>query len=303
MRTNTVLLAGATGMLGARIAHHLLEAEDVALRLLVRPAALADPGKRSGLDPLVQRGAELVEGDVTDPASLLQATEGVDVVVSALQGGREVVVEGQLALARAAAANGVRRILPSDFAIDLFKATPGEHPAFDLRREADEEIASLGMEHVHILTGALLDTLATGGGIVEFDDAAGIAAFWGTGEERFDATTVDDTARYAARVSVDASVPSGKFAVAGQQLSYGDIVSAVERGTGRRYGRCSRGTTEDLRAWISDRREADEAMAAMYGTYQLYMLTGQTALDDLQNDRYPDIEPVTLERLSAEKAA
>jgi hypothetical protein len=40
----------------------------------------------------------------------------------------------------------------------------------------------------------------------------------------------------------------------------------------------------------------------MYGTYQLYMLTGQTALDDLQNDRYLDIEPVTLERLSAEKA-
>lgn len=32
------------------------------------------------------------------------------------------------------------------------------------------------------------------------------------------------------------------------------------------------------------------------------MLTGQTALDDQQNDRYLDIEPVTLERLSAEKA-
>jgi hypothetical protein len=102
---------------------------------------------------------------------------------------------------------------------------------------------------------------------------------------------------------VDASVPSGKFAVAAQQSSFGDIVSAVERGTGRRYERRSRGTTDDLRAWIADRREAGETTAAMYGTYQLYMLTGQTALDDLQNGRYPDIEPVTLERLSAEKAA
>src|SRR5215212_11730029 len=117
MRSNTVLLAGATGMLGARIAHHLLETEDVTLRLLVRPAASADPGKRSGLERIVGRGAEVVEDDVTDAASLGRATEGVDVLVSALQGGREVVMDGQIALARAAAKSGVRRILSSDFAL------------------------------------------------------------------------------------------------------------------------------------------------------------------------------------------
>ncbi|CAA9484220.1 MAG: hypothetical protein AVDCRST_MAG12-1697 [uncultured Rubrobacteraceae bacterium] len=303
MRSNTVLLAGATGMLGARVAEHLLEDEGVALRLLVRPATLADPGKRSGLDELVGRGAEVIEGDVADPASLRRATEGVDVVVSALQGGREVVVDGQIALAQAAAQGGVRRILPSDFALDLFKATPGELLPFDLRREADEEIAALGMEHIHVLNGAFLDGFASGAGTIGFDDEAGTATFWGTGEERFEATTVDDTARYAARVAVDPSVPSGKFAVAGQRLSLGDIVSAVERETGRRYERRSRGTTGDLRAWVSEQREAGEAMAAMYGAYQLYMLTGHTALDDLQNDRYPDIEPVTLRQLSAQKAA
>ncbi len=303
MKSNTVLLAGATGMLGARIAHHLIEDESVALRLLVRPAALADTEKRSGIEKLVERGAEVVEGDVTDPASLGRETDGVDVVVSALQGGREVVVDGQIALAQSAVQSGVRRILPSDFALDIFKATPGELFPFDLRREADEAIGELDIEHVHVLNGAFLDTLATGGGIVQFDDEAGVASFWGTGEERFDATTVDDTARYVARAAVDASVPSGKFAVAGQQLSYGDIVSAVERRTGRRYERRSRGTTEDLRAWVANQREAGQAMAAMYGAYELYMLTGQTSLDDLQNDRYPDIEPVTLERLSAQKVA
>ena len=303
MGSNTVLLAGATGMLGGRIAHHLLETGGVALRLLVRPAALADPGKRSGLERLVGRGAEVVEGDLADPVSLDRATEGAAVVVSALQGGRGIIVDGQIALARAAAANGVRRILPSDFALDLFKSPPGELLPFDLRREADEAIASLDIERVHVLAGAFLDTLATGAGTVAFDDEVGVATYWGTGEERFDATTVDDTARYTARVAVDPSVPSGKFTIAGQQLSFGDIVSAVERGIGRRYARRSRGTTDDLRAWIAGRREVGETMAAMYGTYQLYMLTGQTALDDLQNDRYPDIVPVTLARLPAEQAA
>jgi len=301
MKSNTVLLAGVTGMLGARIAHHSLEAENVALRLLVRRAALADPSKRARLEPLVDRGAKFVEGDAADPASLLRATEGVDIVASALQGGREVFVDGQIALA-GGAANGVHRMLPSDFAIDLFKATPGEHPAFDLRREADETIASLGMEHIDVLNGVVPDSLATGGGIVEFDDEAGAATFWG-GEARFDATAVDDTARHAARVAVDPTVPSGNFAVAGQRLPYGDIVAEVERGTGRRYERRSRGPTDDLRAWIAGRRKAGETMVAMYGTYQLYMLTGQTALDDLQNDRYPDIVPVTLAQLSLVKAA
>jgi hypothetical protein len=49
-------------------------------------------------------------------------------------------------------------------------------------------------------------------------------------------------------------------------------------------------------------READEEMAAIYGTYQLSMLTGQTALDDPQNGRYPDMDPVTLVPLSEQKA-
>jgi uncharacterized protein YbjT (DUF2867 family) len=194
MTSTTVLLAGATGMLGGRIAHHLLDAEKVALRLLIRSPVLADPAKRSRLDRLVERGAEVVEGDVSDPASLGRATAGVDVVVSALQGEREVLVDGQVALARAAA-NGVRRMLPSDFALDLFKASPGEHPAFDLRRAAGEAIDTLRIDQIHLLNGAFLDMLASGAGMIDFDSETGVATFWGTGEERFDATTVDDTAR------------------------------------------------------------------------------------------------------------
>lgn len=296
MPSHTVLLAGATGMLGARIAHHLLDADEMDLRLLVRPNALDDPAKRAVLDPLTDRGAELVEGDVTDRASLESATRGVDVVVSALQGGREVIVDGQVALARAAAANGVRRFLPSDYGLDLFESPPGEHAPFDQRREADEVIATLGMEHVHVLSGAFLDMLAMPGAIVDFDDDAGVATMWGSGDERFEATSVDDTARYAARVALDPSVPSGKFAVAAQRLTLGDIVAVVERTTGREYTRRSRGTPQDLRAWIAGRRDAGDEMSAAMGTYLLFMLTGAAALGDLQNDRYPDIRPSTLDQ-------
>lgn len=294
MSDQTVLLAGSTGMLGARIAQHLLDADGVRLRLLVRRATLDNPAKRADLDPLVSRGAELVPGDVSDPASLEAATRGVDVVVSALQGGREVIVDGQVALARAAAVNGVRRILPSDFGLDLFKATPGDHMAFDLRREADAQIAALDIEQVNVLTGAFLDGAARPGALVVFDDEDGTATFWGTGDEHFEATTIDDTARYTARAALDPDLPTGKFAVAGDRVSFNKIVAAHARATGRRYEPRSRGDVDDLRAWIDDRHAEGDHGTALMGRYVEYMLSGQTRLDDVQNERYGEIEPQTL---------
>lgn len=145
--TNTILLAGATGMFGSRVAHHLLAQPGARVRLLLRDYA----AKKDKLETLIKGGAELIEGDLTDPASLDRATHGVDVIVSAVQGGPDVIIDGQVALAKAGKANGVRRILPSDFALDLFKATPGEHAMFDMRAEADRQIATLGLEQVNVL--------------------------------------------------------------------------------------------------------------------------------------------------------
>jgi uncharacterized protein YbjT (DUF2867 family) len=300
--TTMVLLAGGTGMLGTRIARHLLDG-GAQLRVLVRDAGRRDPKKRVLLDTLTDRGAQIVEGAMDSSATLLDATRDIDVVVSALQGGREVIVDAQVALARAAAANGVRRFLPSDFALDLFRATPGEHLFFDLRREVDEQISALDLQQVNILNGALLDGFVASNGAVDYDDDAGVVTFWGTGEERFEGTSVDDTARIVARVALDPDVPPGKFAVAGQLLSFGDMITAIERHTGRRYERRSRGGPNELRAWMADQRRQGEVVAATMGAYQLYMITGQTSLDNVQNDRYPDVRFHTFEEVLASAAS
>lgn len=289
--TRRVLLAGASGMLGGAIADVLLAEPGVELRILLRPGASGRPG----VQDLMRRGAQPVEGDLSSPASLTSATDGVDVVVSAVQGGRDVIVDGQVALATAAAANGVGRILPSDFALDLFRAPPGEHATFDLRREADEAIAELDIEQVNVLSGALMDGFLH----AFFDHAGRTATYWGTGEETFDATSVEDTARYTARAALGSAVPAGKFAVAGEQLSFGQMTDAVEAVTGHQYTRRSLGGVADLRAAIAETRRADpDPMAAVMNVYQLFMLTGQTALTDLQNDRYPDIRPLTFKDLA-----
>ena len=86
--TQTVLVVGATGMLGSRIAAHLVDVPETRFRLLVRSGAM------SKLGDLPDRGAEVLEGDLANIASLDRATQGVDVIVSAVQGGPEVIVDG-----------------------------------------------------------------------------------------------------------------------------------------------------------------------------------------------------------------
>ena len=290
MSTQTVLVAGAGGMLGGRIAAHLSEEPDTRLRLMVRAGGRA--ADDATLADLVARGAQMVEADLTDPASLDRATRGVDVIVSAVQGGRDIMVAGQLALLAAASRNGVRRILPSDFALDLFRSPPGEHANFDMRREADEAIAATGIEHVNILNGSFMDNFLHSQFASVFDMEKGTATFWGDGNDPFDATSVEDTARYTARAAVDRNLPSGKFALAGEQLTFNAIIDAVEHVSGRTFERRSKGTIADLEESIARQRAADpDSMAALGNTYILYMLDGTTALTDLQNGRYLDLTP------------
>ena len=150
----TVLLVGSTGMLGSQIARNLLISNNTGVRLLVRKDNEAKSGAL--VKEFRDQGAEVVDGDLADRASLERATRNVDVIVSAVQGGPEVIVDGQVALAEAGKRNCVGRILPSDYTLDLFKATPGEHAAFDLRRTADERIAKIGLEQINVLQGAFM---------------------------------------------------------------------------------------------------------------------------------------------------
>ena len=278
--TDMILLAGATGMFGSRIAHHLVAHSDARVRLLVRDFA----SNKDKLERLVKGGAELIEGDLADPASLDRATRGVDVIVSAVQGGTNVIVDGQVALAKAGKANGVRRILPSDYALDLFKATTGEHAMFDMRAEADRRIAALGLEQINVLQGGFMDMFLPGHGAIDLD--AGTISFFGDGIRPIEVTSVEDTARMVARVALDRDVHAGKFAFAGDHISFREAGAIVAEVTGRPVKPVSLGSEADLRASMGAADPRKQVMLA----YLLYMTNGQTALSDLKNDRYPDLK-------------
>jgi len=294
--TQTILLVGATGMFGSRVAHHLLQQPDTKVRLLVRSAE--QPDKQALLKPLIDAGAEVMEGDLADEDALDRATTGVDVIVSAVQGGPDVIVAGQVALAKSGVRNGVRRMLPSDYGLDLFEATPGEHLMFDLRRTADDQIAATGIEQVNVLQGAFMEMFGPKAGTFDYD--AGTVSFWGDGTQIIDATSVEDTARMVAHIALDHTAQAGKFAFAGDRISILDAATVIEAQTGRTFQPHSMGTEADLRAAHEDAlQDTANPFKSVMLAYQLYMLTGQTNLTDLQNERYGDVKLETFAQFAA----
>jgi NADH dehydrogenase len=105
-----ILIVGATGRLGSKIAHALL-VKSRRVRVLARPA--------STFQPLADAGAEVVFGDLKDRASLDAACRGIETVVSTAnsvrRGGDDNVntvdLLGTTALIDAAQAAGVQRFI------------------------------------------------------------------------------------------------------------------------------------------------------------------------------------------------
>lgn len=83
---NIILVAGATGNLGKRIANELLK-RGADVRAIVRTST--DPEKIESLQKL---GVKVFEIDMSDIDAIAKANEGVTCVVSALAGLGSVIV-------------------------------------------------------------------------------------------------------------------------------------------------------------------------------------------------------------------
>lgn len=104
-----ILLLGSTGFFGRGVAHKLIDGGHQ-LRVLVR-----DPMKAAAFKV---RGAQIVVGDVLDPAAVGQAAQGVEHIISLVAVRRNrpqsylaVNVDGPRVMAEAAKAAGVRSVI------------------------------------------------------------------------------------------------------------------------------------------------------------------------------------------------
>lgn len=288
----TVLVAGATGMMGSKIAAAVLERGGT-VRLLVRGGR--NNAKFTELEPLVGRGAEIMDADVTDPVSLKAPLQGVDVIVSALQGGPDVIVDGQRALAQAGVEARVRRIFPSDFSVDFRGLADEEHVFLTWRRHGDAAIATTDLPQTNTFNGAFTEMLLEPFlGLVDWD--GGRVSFWGEPDQLYDFTTTDDVAAYVAAAALDPNTPDGAFQVSGEEASPRQLVDIAGSVAGKPFALHCLGSLDDLDAEIVRRQaEAPEDPMVWAGLqYHRAMASGRGKLKRIANARYPNIRPMSI---------
>lgn len=138
-----VLIVGATGLVGSYLVSACKEAGHE-IRVLVRPETLLD-NKR--IVPLKASGAMIIEGSLEDYDSLIKACDGVDVVISAVNGPG---IPLQTELIKAAKECKVGRFIPSDFGIDPKIAGEGSCILVDQKVTIQSAVKKSGLNFTFI---------------------------------------------------------------------------------------------------------------------------------------------------------
>jgi len=242
--TTTVLLAGATGDLGQRIARELLSRrdapDDVRLRVLTRPGSTGAT-TLFGDDDRV----EVTRASYADVPALTEAARGADVVVSAVSGVRPVIVDAQRALLTAAVAAGVPRFVPSDYSADYRSIPPGSNRNFELRREFAGVLDAAPIRATSVLNGMFTDLLTGDAPMVLFDRKR--VLFWSSADQVLDFTTKDDVAHVVAGVALDPEAPR-VVEVAGDRVTARQVARTMSELTGTLFKPQWAGTTGTLSA-------------------------------------------------------
>ncbi len=191
-----ILVVGATGMVGGGICQ-CLSAKGLPFKALVRETS--NPDKVSYLKAL---GANLVNGDLRDPASLKAACQDVDVVIETVsampfsyQPGQndiqQVDFDGSIALMEAAKAAGVKHFIYTSFSGNL----EGDYPLVHAKRAAEAHLKSTGMAYTILRPSCFMEVWL--GPAVGFDAVNGKVAVYGGGDQPISWIAISDVVAFA----------------------------------------------------------------------------------------------------------
>ena len=227
------LVTGGTGFVGPAIIRALVDAgHDV--RGLVR--------SRKGGAPAAAAGAELVEGDMTDAASLRIAAQGAEAVVHlvAIRQGRpeafeRVMVRGTRDLLAAAKEAGVRRFVRRS-ALGTSEETKDLVPYYNAKWHQEQDVREAGIEHVIFRPSFIF---GRDGGILPtfrlLAKVAPVTPIIGSGRQRIQPIWIDDVAAYFAQSLEETEATNRTFELGGPDVvTWNEFWSRLKRALGVR---------------------------------------------------------------------
>ena len=223
-----ILVVGATGSLGGKIAHGLKERGE-AVRALVRPT--------SARSQLEKAGVEIAMGDLKDLSSLERACQGVDVVITTASASKtaddaieNVDVAGNQNLIDAARRAGVEQFV----FVSTFGAAP-DHPApvFRAKGITEERLRESGLGYTILRPNAFMDVwFAMMIELPAFTDHP--VTLVGEGRRRHSFIAERDVAAFAMAVVRNDEARNETIPIGGPEaLSFRDAVGIYEVAMGR----------------------------------------------------------------------
>jgi len=220
---------------------------------------------------------------------MVDAMQGSTVVISALAGLSDVIIDGQTRLLKAAEDAQVPRFIPSDFSIDFTKIPEGSNRNLNLRLEFLRIAEQSKVRITSILNGAFMDMLTGVAPLVLFRIDRILC--WGDPDQLMDWTTMDDTAKYTAFAALDETTPRF-LRIAGEEISANSLVAAMKVLTGREHKIFQPGGLKIFKALIRVAKIFVPGPQDLYPPWQgmQYMenlYSGIAKFEKLDNDRYP----------------
>jgi uncharacterized protein YbjT (DUF2867 family) len=290
---STIVLAGATGELGRRIAGYLIQfgAKVIAL---VRTS-----GRNDSINELGQKGVRVMEVDFNNHEQLVKVCEGSTCLVSALNGLDDVIVDVQTKLLNAAIEAGVTRLIPSDYCIDYTNLADGSNRNLDLRRRFANIIDNTSINATSILNGMFTDLLTGQAPVI----LSGIkrVLYWESADQLLDFTTIDNTAEYTARAALEEVTPRF-LRIAGEVTNAKGLVKTASRVHGKEFHLLKAGGLSRLKTMIKITKtlfpQKTEVFPPWQGMQYLHdMFTGKPKLAPLDNSRYSGMHWTTVEEV------
>jgi NADH dehydrogenase len=228
-----ILVTGGTGFVGGHIVS-ALRADDQEVRVLVR--------SRDRGATLESQGAELAEGDVTNPESLRRALDGVDTVVHlvAIRQGRpeafqRVMVDGTRNLLAASTEAGVGRFVLMS-ALGTSAETKDLVPYYGAKWQMERDVEASGIPYVIFrpsfvfgIEGGILPTFA------KLARLTPVTPIIGSGRQRIQPIWADDVGAYFARAATEDAAENRTFEIGGPEaVSWNEFWERLKHARGIR---------------------------------------------------------------------